>query len=136
MATNRADGPSESVSDTHELGDLSDLDDGELRAFPGIGTHGVVVCRVAGQLHALEDNCSHADTPLSQGRLRGSVLVCPLHGSGFDVTDGSETGPPAWEGVPCYAVAEADDGASIDLTPLGDDGPAENFDVGGRFETR
>ena len=136
MATNRADGPSESVSDTHELGDLSDLGDGELRAFPGVGTHGVVVCRVAGQLHALEDNCSHADTPLSLGRLRGSVLVCPLHGSGFDVTDGSETGPPAWEGVPCYAAAEADDGASIDLTPLGDDGPAENFDVGGRFETR
>ena len=124
------------MSDTHELGDLSDLGDGEMRACPSIGAHGVVVCRVAGQLHALEDNCSHANTPLSQGRLSGTVLVCPLHGAGFDVTDGSESGPPAWKGVPCYAVTETDDGASIDLTPLGGNRPGDNFDVGGRPRTR
>lgn len=124
------------MSDTHDLGDLSDLADGELRVFPDLGRYGVVVCRVAGQLHALEDNCSHADTPLSQGRLRGSVLVCPLHGAGFDVTDGSETGPPAWEGVPCFAVAEDGGGATIDLTSINDDGPGDNADFGGRFETR
>ncbi len=124
------------MSDTHELGDLSDLGDGEMRVCSSIGTHGVVVCRVAGQLHALEDNCSHANTPLSQGRLSGTVLVCPLHGAGFDVTDGSESGPPAWKGVPCYAVTETDDGASIDLTPLGRDRPGDNFDVGGRPRTR
>lgn len=136
MWTCRPPGPSESVSASHQLGDLSDLGDGELRACPDIGTHGVVVCRVGGQLHALEDNCSHANTPLSQGRLLGTVLVCPLHGAGFDVTDGSETGPPAWKGVPCYAVAETDNGASIDLTPLGEDGLDGNSDVGGRFDTR
>ena len=124
------------MSYTHELGDLSDLRDGEIRACPGIGTHGVVVCRVAGQLHALEDNCSHANTPLSQGRLSETVLVCPLHGAGFDVTDGSQSGPPAWKGVPCYAVTETDDGASIDLTPLGGNRPGDNFDVGGRPKTR
>lgn len=124
------------MSDTHDLGDLSDLGDGELRVFPDLGRYGVVVCRVAGQLHALEDNCSHADTPLSQGRLRGSVLVCPLHGAGFDVEDGSETGPPAWEGVPCFAVAEENGGATIDLTPIKDDGPGGNSNFGGRFETR
>ncbi len=116
------------------LGDLSDLADGEVRAFPEHGRYGVVVCRVAGQLHAVEDNCSHADTPLSEGRLRGAMLVCPLHGAQFDVRDGSHQGPPAWEGVPCFAVTEGPDGVVVDLSASDDDGSGS--DVGGRFQTR
>ncbi len=122
------------MSDPIELGDLTDLADGELRAFPDVGRAGVVLCRVAGRLHAIEDNCSHADTPLSEGRLRGAMLVCPLHGAQFDVRDGSHQGPPAWEGVPCFAVDEGPDGVTVDLTPAGGDEPAS--DVGARFRTR
>lgn len=117
-----------------ELGDLSDLADGELRAFPEVGRYGIVVCRVAGRLHALEDNCSHADTPLSEGQLRGAMLVCPLHGAQFDVRDGSHQGPPAWEGVPCFAVDEGSGGVVVDLS-VPDGGGSAN-DVGGRFQTR
>ena len=29
-----------------------------------------------------------------------------LHGAAFDVRDGSHQGPPAWEGVGCFAVSE------------------------------
>lgn len=114
-------------NDNVNLGDLSDLADGELRAFPDVGDDGVVVCRVAGQLHAVEDNCSHSDTPLSEGRLRGAQLICPLHGAAFDVRDGTHQSPPAWEGVPCYAVIEGPDGTvvdlSTDLSPSRPDGP-------------
>jgi nitrite reductase/ring-hydroxylating ferredoxin subunit len=92
------------------LGDLSDLGDGQMRAFPELGTHGVVVCRVAGRLHALQDNCSHRDAQLSQGRLRGSVLVCPLHGAQFNVQDGQHKGPPASVPIACFPITE--DGAS------------------------
>ena len=62
------------------------------------------------------------------------MLVCPLHGAQFDVRDGSHHGPPAWEGVPCFAVDEGLDGVSVDLTPAAADEPQR--DVGGRFETR
>jgi nitrite reductase/ring-hydroxylating ferredoxin subunit len=103
------------MSDEVELGDLSDLADGALRSFDGVGRDGIVVCRVAGQLYALADNCSHADTPLSEGRLRGYRLTCPLHGASFDVRDGSHSGPPAWEGVACYAVREVDGVARVSL---------------------
>ena len=122
------------MTDAADLGDLSDLTDGELRAFPAVGRYGIVVCRVGGQLHAVEDNCSHADTPLSEGRLRGAMLVCPLHGAQFDVRDGSHQGPPAWEGVPCFAVDERPDGVSVDLS--GTVADEQQRDVGGRFETR
>ncbi len=116
------------------LGNLSDLADGQLRAFPDYGRYGIVVCRVAGRLHAVENNCSHADTPLSEGRLRGAMLVCPLHGAQFDVRDGSHQGPPAWEGVPCFPVEEDDDGVHVDLAAGSEDGPGD--EVGGRFQTR
>lgn len=122
-----------------DLGDLSDLEDGQLRAFPDHGRYGIVVCRVAGRLHALEDNCSHADTPLSEGRLRGSMLVCPLHGAQFDVRDGAHQGPPAWEGVACHAVDEGPDGVTVQLgssidSSSTDGGSAGDF--GGQFRTR
>ena len=122
------------MSEPVPLGDLSDLADGELRAFPDVGRYGIVVCRVAGALHAVEDNCSHADTPLSEGRLRGSMLVCPLHGAQFDVRTGDHQGPPAWEGVPCHRVVEEAEGARVELSTSEPD-PGRG-DIGGRFETR
>ncbi len=106
------------MSEEIELGDLSGLADGELRCFDEIGRDGIVVCRAAGQLYALADNCSHADTPLSEGRLRGFGITCPLHGASFDVRDGSHSGPPAWEGVACHQVREVDGVAFVTLQAM------------------
>jgi 3-phenylpropionate/trans-cinnamate dioxygenase ferredoxin component len=92
------------------LGDLSTLSDGQMRAFPELGARGVVVCRVAGRLHALEDNCSHRDAQLSLGRLRGALLICPLHGAQFNVQDGQHKGPPASVPIACFPITE--DGAT------------------------
>lgn len=120
------------TGDSVELGDLSDLGDGEMRCFEDIGADGIVVCRVGGQLFALTDNCSHADTPLSEGRLRGHGLICPLHGASFDVRDGTHSGPPAWEGVPCHTVIEADGVAVVVMASDDDERPSD----GGRLQTR
>ncbi len=118
------------------LGDLSDLADGEKR-FCDVGEYGVVVCRVKGELYALEDNCSHADTPLSEGRLRGYNLTCPLHGTSFDVRDGTHSGPPAYTGVACYRVDVDDDGTAVAISAAsGEDKPDGYGDVGGMFRTR
>lgn len=127
--------PNTSEPNTFELGDLSELADGELRCFEHIGRDGIVVCRVSGQLFALDDNCSHADTPLSEGRLRGYGLTCPLHGASFDVRDGSHSGPPAWEGVATHEVIETDGVAVVVVGPRnrGDDGPVAD---GSRMQTR
>ena len=127
---------SEDLPATESLGDLSDLADGEMRVFEDVGEFGIVVCRVDGELYALADNCSHADTPLSEGRLRGTILVCPLHGAGFDVRDGSHTGPPAWEGVPCHRLHGDPGEVSVEVAPIADGGPGDNADVGARFQTR
>ncbi|MDH3755452.1 MAG: Rieske 2Fe-2S domain-containing protein [Acidimicrobiia bacterium] len=118
-----------------ELGDTGDLGDGQLR-YCDIGDHGVVVCRVKGEVFALEDNCSHADTPLSQGSLSGYMLTCPLHGAQFDVRDGSHGGPPAYVGVRTYPVEESETGVVIDMSAPDVD-PDDGFgQPGGMFRTR
>ncbi len=105
-----------------------------MRCFEDIGRDGIVVCRVGGALFALTDNCSHADTPLSEGRLRGFGITCPLHGASFDVRTGEHSGPPAWEGVPCHTVEEVDGVASVVLTdPTRRDTPSAD---GSHMQTR
>ncbi|MDH4170665.1 MAG: Rieske 2Fe-2S domain-containing protein [Acidimicrobiia bacterium] len=99
------------MSEDVELGDLRDLDDGQMRCFEHIGEHGIVVCRAGGELFALDDNCSHAATPLSTGRLRGTTLTCPLHGAQFDVRDGSHLSPPAFCGVATHRLDVGDEAA-------------------------
>ena len=93
-----------------ELGDVSDLADGEMRCFPDADREGVIVCRVDGALFAIEDNCSHADQKLSEGRLRRGMITCPKHGATFDVRDGSHQSPPAYEGIATYEVIARDVG--------------------------
>lgn len=107
-----------------------------MRCFPDAGDYGVVVCRYKGDLFALEDNCSHADTPLSEGRFRGATITCPLHGAAFDVRDGSHSGPPAWEGVAAYRIDENDHGATVHVDDDDADRGDGYGDVGGMFRTR
>jgi nitrite reductase/ring-hydroxylating ferredoxin subunit len=130
MAEPAGDGPT-----TVDLGDLSDLADGQLRRFEPDGCEAIVVCRAGGKLYALDDLCSHAEAPLSDGRLRGFTLVCPVHGASFDVRDGSRTSPPAWEGVPAHEVVETASGAALRVRPPDRRGDAPSAD-GSRFRTR
>ncbi|MBU3689869.1 MAG: benzene 1,2-dioxygenase [Acidimicrobiales bacterium mtb01] len=89
-----------------DLGDLSDLGDGAMRVFADIGSHGVVVCRIEGRLHAFDDNCSHRDARLSDGRLRGATITCPVHGAQFDVRTGEHRCAPATSPITVRVVRD------------------------------
>ncbi len=122
------------MSEQVPLGDLSALGDGEMHVCEAGGME-ILVCRVQGTLHAIEDVCSHADTPLSEGMLTGHLVTCPLHAAQFDVRDGTHTGPPAYTGVRAFDVEEGPAGAVLDLTEPDDD----DTDAGppsGYFRTR
>jgi 3-phenylpropionate/trans-cinnamate dioxygenase ferredoxin component len=105
-----------------EIGDLSTLPDGEVETCKA-GDYDVMVCRVQGVLYALEDLCSHAETTLSDGLLNGYSIVCPLHGTSFDVRTGAHSGPPAWCGVPAFTVTEADGVATVEVPAKKGGGP-------------
>lgn len=73
--------------DVH-LGPESSFPEGELRSFELEGGRYVLVARLAGTLHALDDVCVHAGCLLSGGWLEQGTVVCPCHEYKFDVASG------------------------------------------------
>jgi len=80
--------------DWHAVAPAADFAPGEMRGFMVAGRD-IVVCNSKQGWFALDNVCTHAYARLSEGRLRGCRLVCPLHGASFDVRDGSVLGLPA-----------------------------------------
>jgi nitrite reductase/ring-hydroxylating ferredoxin subunit len=64
----------------------------------------VAVYNVDGGFYATQDACTHADGPLSEGDLKESTVICPWHGSCFDVTTGAVTCGPATRPLRTYRV--------------------------------
>ena len=58
----------------------------------------------AGDLHAVDDTCSHANVSLSEGDVENSTIECWLHGSRFDLRTGEPTTPPATTPIAVYPV--------------------------------
>jgi nitrite reductase/ring-hydroxylating ferredoxin subunit len=82
-----------------------------------IGGREIVICRSREGLHALDNICSHAFARMNEGRLRGTRLICPLHGASFDVRDGRVLGAPAAQPLPCHAVQVRDGQIEVSLNP-------------------
>jgi 3-phenylpropionate/trans-cinnamate dioxygenase ferredoxin component len=68
----------------------------------------VAVVKVADEIFAIEDVCSHAEVPLSEGEVSGCTIECELHGSRFDLRTGKPTGPPATRPVPVFETSVID----------------------------
>jgi nitrite reductase/ring-hydroxylating ferredoxin subunit len=64
----------------------------------------VAVYNVAGSFYATQSACTHAEGPLDEGELNGKTVICPWHGSCFDVTSGAVTCGPAKEPLITYRV--------------------------------
>jgi nitrite reductase/ring-hydroxylating ferredoxin subunit len=77
--------------------------EGEMRVFDVAGTK-VNVAFVGGHLHAFDDKCTHRGCSLAGGKLDGSTLTCPCHGSQFDVTSGAVLHGPAQQPVRSRSV--------------------------------
>ena len=48
----------------------------------------ILLARVGDKYFATDDRCPHMKGDLSQGKLEGTVVTCPRHGSRFDITSG------------------------------------------------
>jgi 3-phenylpropionate/trans-cinnamate dioxygenase ferredoxin subunit len=75
----------------------------------------VAVIRVGDEVFAIEDVCSHAEIPLSDGEVAGCTIECELHGSRFDLRTGKPTGPPATRPVPVFETFVVDGDVYADL---------------------
>jgi 3-phenylpropionate/trans-cinnamate dioxygenase ferredoxin subunit len=64
-----------------------ELKDGEKKKIV-LGGAEIMLARVGGSYYAIGNRCPHMGADLSAGKLEGTVITCPRHGSQFDVRDG------------------------------------------------
>jgi nitrite reductase/ring-hydroxylating ferredoxin subunit len=69
---------------------------------------GVVLVRHHSRLHALGARCSHMGGPLDEGWLLEGGLVCPWHGSRYDLATGEAIDGPSTCPQPRYEVRVCD----------------------------
>ncbi len=68
------------------------------------GEIGIVLVRRGERVHAMGARCSHAGGPLDQGWVLDGTLVCPWHGSRYDLETGQPSSGPSTCPQPRYEV--------------------------------
>jgi 3-phenylpropionate/trans-cinnamate dioxygenase ferredoxin subunit len=87
---------------------LAELAPGAMRCVT-LGEESVLLVHTRdGAVHAVHNICSHAYAKLDEGRLRGTRVICPLHGASFDIRTGAVLGAPANAPLKSYPVRVAD----------------------------
>jgi 3-phenylpropionate/trans-cinnamate dioxygenase ferredoxin subunit len=92
-----------------KVAQVSEIKPGEMMAVE-VENEQVLLVNVDGNIHAVDDICSHAYASLSEGDLRGEEVECPLHGGAFSCITGAPVNPPANESLRVFSVQiEGDD---------------------------
>ncbi len=81
-----------------DVGAVGDLVSGTMKAIT-VEARELLLARVGDEYYAVDDLCPHMDARLSRGSLQGAVVVCPKHGSRFDLSDGRVVQWTEWSGV-------------------------------------
>jgi 3-phenylpropionate/trans-cinnamate dioxygenase ferredoxin subunit len=64
----------------------------------------VCVVKVADEVFAVADTCTHSDASLSEGEVTGNKIECWLHGAEFDLKTGEALTPPATQALKTFNV--------------------------------
>jgi 3-phenylpropionate/trans-cinnamate dioxygenase ferredoxin subunit len=88
---------------------LAEIPDGEMRAYD-LTTGRVGLAHVENELFAFGDECTHEGCSLAEGELGGQEdsVICPCHGSEFDLRTGEPLVGPAEDPVPILATRVVD----------------------------
>ena len=87
---------------------------GGMAAFEAGGLR-LVLCNAGGTPYVVQDRCPHAEAKLSDGRLEGHVLECPLHGGKLDVRDGRPAAAPIRKPARTFAVRDTGRNLQVEI---------------------
>ena len=97
--------------------ELSALPEGRGRRVCKAGLD-LAVFRVGDAVYAIDDSCPHQGGSLSNGKLEGTRVTCPVHGLKFNLASGCQHSAPTLE-AKRYAVQVV--GGIVMLTPDDED---------------
>ncbi len=75
----------------------------------------ILIINKQGSFYAIENRCPHEDQTLDGGELEGDEFICPWHGAGFCIKNGTATRPPAYENIKTFPVREIKSMIQIDI---------------------
>lgn len=92
-----------------KVAQMSEVPPGTIKGVKA-GDQEIALVSLEGQLYAIGDICPHAHCNLSDGDIEGDRVLCPCHGSEFNVRTGQVVEGPASENVATFQVrVEGDD---------------------------
>ena len=99
-----------------EVAALEDFPPGSTKIVT-VGWTSIGVYNCNGKLYAIEDRCSHDDGPLAEGDWDQDLcrVICPRHGSAFDLETGMPRSLPAYEAVEIYPVIVEDGMVKVEV---------------------
>ena len=70
-----------------EVAKIDELQSGTMKIVSAEGRE-ILLARVGDKYYATDNRCPHMKGDLSQGKLEGTVITCPVHSSKFDIGNG------------------------------------------------
>ena len=93
---------------------VSDLEPGELM-YVEVGDEFVCLINMDGEIHAINDTCTHEEASLSDGEICGDEIECPLHGGAFNIRTGEPAAFPVVVPIEKYGVRIVGDEIQVSL---------------------
>lgn len=75
----------------------------------------IAVFNLGGEIYAIDNACTHVGGPLAEGKVVGEEVICPWHGSRFNIKTGAVIHPPARTAVKSYPVRVTGDNVEIEI---------------------
>ena len=75
----------------------------------------ILLANVNGNYYAIDNVCTHRGCQLSKGKLQGETVVCPCHGSTFDLKTGNFVKGPTKKPEPIYQLKVENNDIMINL---------------------
>lgn len=93
----------------------NDLEEGQIERINLADREPITLYRVAGEIYATADTCSHGAASLSEGDLDGYEIICPFHDGSFDIRTGEAGLPPCTTPIQTFPVIIEDDTIHVEL---------------------
>jgi MocE subfamily Rieske [2Fe-2S] domain protein len=74
------------------------------------------------QLFATDGVCTHGNTHLADGLVKGKIIECPKHNGRFNLADGSPARAPVCRGLATYPIEERNGRLWLNIEKAGGDG--------------
>ena len=98
-----------------DIGSINEIPVGKTKRIEISPKQKILVCNVAGEFYAVDDRCTHEDSSLYLGCLKGGVIHCSLHGGQFNVKTGLAIAEPAEGQLRTYPIHQQEGRLYLEL---------------------